>query len=234
MITDPKKLSKHLGLKYYTPFAMLFVAVLIITNIITQKIVPIGFGLILTAGDFIYPITYIISMILTEVYGYALSRRVIWCGLACNLLIVGVVKFAIFLPAATIWTEQAQFANIIGRTTQLVFASFTAFVVGEFLNTYILAKLKVFTEGKYLWMRGFAATLIGQAIDSTVFTCIAFWHILHLHDAIVLNTTVYVSKILYLLVLTPLIYWLARFLKKHEGVDIYDTHTNFNPFNLGV
>lgn len=233
-IHDPKQLLHRENLKFYTPLAMLFVALLIIVNIITQKIVPIGFGLILTPGDFIYPLDYTLSVILTEVYGYSMSRRVIWGALACNILIVGIIFIAIALPPATFWHNQASFALILGNAPRLVLASFSAFVVGEFIGTYILAKIKISTSGKYLWLRTIIATLAGQAIDCTVFTTIAFSNILPFHEMFMLGITTYGCKIIYQLLLTPGVYALANFLKFKEGVDIYDKNTNFNPFNLGL
>lgn len=233
-IHDPKQLLHRESLKFYTPIAMLFVALLIIVNIITQKIVPIGGGLILTPGDFIYPLDYTLSVLLTEVYGYAMSRRVIWGALVCNMLVAAIIYFAIALPAAPIWQNQSCFALILGNAPRIVLASFSAFVVGEFTGTYILAKIKISTSGKYLWFRTIIATLAGQAIDCTVFTTIAFGAVIPLHEIFLLGITTYGCKIIYQLVLTPGVYALARFLKNKEGVDIFDKNTNFNPFNLGL
>lgn len=234
MITDPKQLIRHESLKFYTPLAMLFVSLLVIVNIITQKIVPIGGGAILTPGDLIYPLDYTLSVILTEVYGYAMSRRVIWGALVCNILMAVIIKMAIALPAAPFWHNQSSFALILGGAPRLVLASFSAFVVGEFVGTYILAKVKIFTSGKYLWFRTLGATLIGQAIDCLVFTTMAFGGILDLPYILALGITTYICKIIYQMVLTPGVYALARFLKAKEGVDIYDRNTDFNPFNLGL
>jgi len=234
MIHDPKQLIGRESLKFYTPLAMLFVAILIIVNIITQKIVPIGGNFILTPGDFIYPLDYTLSVILTEVYGYAMSRRVIWGALGCNIIVVLIITMAIVLPFAPVWHDQASFSLILGNAPRLVLASFCAFTIGEFVGTYMLAKTKIFTHGKYLWFRTIGATLIGQGIDSTVFTTIAFAYVLDLHTLLMLGVTTYACKIIYQIVLTPGVYALARFLKTKEGVDIYDKHTNFSPFNLGL
>jgi queuosine precursor transporter len=234
MIQDPAKLSRHESLRFYTPLAMLFVALLVIVNIITQKIIALGGGLILTPGDVIYPFDYTLSVILTEVYGYAMSRRVIWCALACNIIIALIISLAITLPPAPHWHNQASFALILSNAQRIVLASFSAFVVGEFVGTYILAKIKVRTAGKYLWFRAASATLIGQAIDCVIFTLVAFAGILVTKDLLILLGTTYICKILFQLLLTPAIYALAGFLKQKEGVDIYDRNTNFNPFNLGL
>lgn len=233
-ISDPKKLFERAGLKFYTPISMLFVSLFVIVNIVTQKIIPLGGGVILTAGDFIYPLSYALSIILTEVYGYAMSRRVIWSAFLCNLLVVGFIEFSIILPADGSWHDQIAFTQVLGRAPRIFLASLTAFLIGEFIGTYILAKAKIFTSGKYLWLRTIGATLIGQAIDCTVFTAVAFGGILSLADALILGTTSYWCKIIYQLLMTPGIYSLANFLKKHEHIDIFDRKTNFNPFNLGL
>jgi uncharacterized integral membrane protein (TIGR00697 family) len=203
---------------------MLFVSLFLIVNIIAQKIVPIG-HVILTAADFIYPLNYALSIILTEVYGYAMSRRIIWLSFGCNFVVVLIIMFSITLPAASTWQFQEQYTILFGRT-------FVAFLVGEFIGTYILAKLKIATFGKHLWFRTFSATSIGQLIDSAIFTLIAFVNLMNWHDMIVLTISAYVFKIIYQIIITPGVYALADFLKKHEQIDIFDQNTNFNPFNL--
>lgn len=233
-IHNPKELLRYQGLKFYTPIAMLFVSLFIAVNIIAQKIVPISNNIMLTAGDFIYPLTYASSIILTEVYGYAMSRRVIWASFICNLVVAAIIMFAVTLPAAASWHEQEQYAVILGRAPRLLGASFGAFLIGEFIGTYVLAKLKVFTSGKYLWFRTIGSTLIGQLIDSMVFTTIAFVNVISWNDIMILGISAYWCKIVYQIVLTPGIYASARALKKHEHVDIFDRNTNFNPLNLGL
>ena len=229
-IHNPAALKSR-NFTYYAPLAMLFVMFLMMANITTQKLVPVGPGL-LTGGDFIYPATYIISALLTEVYGYAMSRRVIWFGLGCNVMMIAAIKLVILLPAAPDWHDQAVFVAVLDRTPQIVLASFTAFVVGEFTNTYILAKTKIFTQGKFLGLRAVGSTIVGQAIDSVLFTLIAFWGILNWSELRVLTITMYAFKLCVELLALPLIYKLAHFLKHHEGVDIFDRHTKFNPFLL--
>ena len=234
-INNPKDLLPYQKLKFYTPIAMLFVSLFIVVNIVTQKIVPIGDYLMLTAGDFVYPLNYLLSMILTEVYGYAMSRRVIWAAFVCNIFVAAIVMFCIALPpAASSWSNQEQYALILGQAPRLLAASFGAFLIGEFIGTYILAKTKVFTAGKYLWFRTMGATLIGQIIDSVAFTTVAFAGIVSWYDIMILSISAYWCKVIYQAVLTPGICVLARFLKKREHVDIFDRNTNFNPFNLGL
>ncbi|HBC71354.1 MAG TPA: transporter [Coxiellaceae bacterium] len=234
IINNPKDLLPYQKLKFYTPLAMLFVSLFIVVNIVTQKIVPVGEYIMLTAGDFVYPLNYILSIILTEVYGYAMSRRVIWGAFICNIFVTVIIMFCIALPHTSSWNEQEQYAMILGHAPRLLAASFGAFLVGEFIGTYILAKTKVFTAGKYLWFRSMGATLCGQVIDSIAFTSIAFAGIVSWHDIIILSISAYWCKVIYQVLLTPGIYALARFLKKHEHVDIFDRNTNFNPFHLGL
>jgi queuosine precursor transporter len=234
MIHNPADLYDHHHLKFYTPLAMLFVSLFIIVNIISQKIVPVGNFLMLTAGDFIYPINYLFSIVLTEVYGYTMSRRIIWAAFGCNILVVLVVCLAVAMPAGPHWHEQAAYAQILGRTPRILLASLSAFLIGEFIGTYILAKAKVFTHGKYLGLRTMASTLLGQLVDSIVFTTIAFTGIIDTRDVIILLGSTYGCKILYQILLTPLTYSVAGFLKKRENIDIFDRNTNFNPFNLGL
>jgi queuosine precursor transporter len=234
IIYDPKELLACRQLRFYTPIAMLFVSLFTVVNIVTQKLVPIGGDMMLTAGDFIYPLLYILSVLLTEVYGYAMSRRVIWAAFVCNLLVALIISFCIALPGASSWHEQEQYTMILGRAPRLLTASLGAFLVGEFMGTYILAKTKVFTAGRYLWFRTMGATLIGQLVDSAAFTSIAFVGIVSWRDVMILSISAYGCKVIYQMLFTPAIYVFARFLKKHEQVDIFDRNTNFNPFNLGL
>lgn len=233
-INNPTELFSHQGLRFYMPIAMLFVSLFIVVNIVTQKIVPIGWGLILTAGDFVYPLLYLLSIVLTEVYGYAMSRRVIWVSFVCNVFVAIVIVLSIHLPAADLWPEQNSYAAILGRAPRLLIASLSAFLIGEFIGTYVLAKAKIFTDGKYLWLRTLGATLIGQSIDSFIFTIIAFIGILSWYEIMILGASAYGCKVFYQVLLAPGMYSIARFLKKHEHVDIYDRNTDFNPFNLGL
>jgi uncharacterized integral membrane protein (TIGR00697 family) len=232
-IKDPKDLLSHQQLKLYTPIAMLFVSLFIVVNIVAQKLIPLGDSIMLTAGDFIYPLNYILSIILTEVYGYTMSRRVIWCAFVCNLFVALIITFAIYLPASPIWHEQAQYEAILGRIPRLLMASLVAFLIGEFIGTYILAKIKIFTTGKYLLFRILGTTIVGQLIDSIAFTAIAFARIINWQDIIILSFSAYWCKIIYQIILIPFIYTLTRFLKKYEHVDIFDHNTDFSPFNFG-
>ena len=146
----------------------LFIASLIASNIVAVKLIEFS-GLILTAAIVIFPISYIIGDVLTEVYGYRRARRAIWLGFLSNLVVVVVIVIAGVLPAADVWKDQAAFDLILGQTPRILVASFVAYLVGEFTNSYILAKLKIATEGRHLWFRTIGSTLIGQGLDSIIF-----------------------------------------------------------------
>jgi hypothetical protein len=214
-----------------------FVTTLIISNIIAVKLVRIA-GLILPAAVVLFPVAYIFGDILTEVYGYANARRVIWTGFFCNLLAVLAIWIGGALPAAPFWSigafgsaEQAQqaYQAVLGFTPRLLSASFCAYLVGEFLNSYVLAKLKVRTQGRFLWLRTISSTIVGEGADSAVFITIAFSGIL---SPAQIGTTVlsqWLFKVAYETLATPLTYVVVNFLKRAEREDYFDRETNFNP-----
>ena len=172
--------------RWYPLVIAVFVTTLIISNIIAVKIVQFA-GFVLPSAVILFPIAYIFGDILTEVYGYARARLAIWIGFVCNLLAVIAIWIGSLLPAAPFWTAgvydspqtaQQAYQAILGFTPRLLAASFVAYLIGEFLNSFVLAKLKVRTNGRFLWFRTITSTLIGQAGDSTVFLTIAFWGII--------------------------------------------------------
>ncbi len=228
------------GYRWFDVFVALFVTSLIISNIIAAKLVVIG-PWVLPAAVILFPVAYIVGDVLTEVYGYARARRVIWLGFFANLLAVVVIAIGGKLPPAPFWTlgvyqspQEAQKAYdaLFGFTPRLLAASFIAYLVGEFLNAYVLARLKIRTQGRFLWMRTIGSTLVGQGADSLVFLTLAFWGILPpaaLAQAILSQWT---FKVLYEAAATPLTYWVVNRLKQAEGVDVYDWHTDFRPWRL--
>jgi len=168
--------------------------------------------------------------VLTEVYGYRRARRAIWLGFLSNLVVVVVIVIAGVLPAAEFWKDQAAFDLILGQTPRILVASFVAYLVGEFTNSYILAKLKIVTEGRHLWLRTIGSTLIGQGLDSIIFVVIAFAGVLPNEILIATMVTQWLVKSGYEVVATPLTYLAVGFLKARDGVDVYDRETRFNPF----
>jgi uncharacterized integral membrane protein (TIGR00697 family) len=216
---------------YLNLVTAIFTTCLVIANIIAVKLVNI-FGLIVPAAVVIFPISYIFGDILTEVYGYARARQVIWVGFSCNLLAVVAIWVAGLLPAAGFWNGQSAYQQILGYTWRLLAASFAAYLVGEFLNSLVLAKLKIATRGRWLWVRTIASTLIGEGADSLVFINLAFLGSVPQDQMLRLIVTQWLFKSAYEIAATPLTYAVVSFLKRVEDEDHYDYHTDFSPFRL--
>jgi len=223
--------------RWYPLVIGIFVTSLVISNIIAVKIVQVA-GFVLPAAVILFPLAYIFGDILTEVYGYARARQAIWIGFLCNLLAVIAIWIGGLLPAAPFWTAgvydspqaaQQAYQAILGFTPRLLAASFIAYLVGEFLNSFVLAKLKVRTNGRYLWLRTIASTLIGQAADSAVFLTIAFGGIIPASDLQRAIFSQWLFKVGYEVLATPLTYLVVNTLKRAEKVDFYDRDTNFRP-----
>lgn len=213
-------------------FAMvvaLFVMSLQLSNIIAAKIITVG-GLALSAAIVIFPVSYIIGDVLTEVYGYRRARLVIWIGFLCNLLTVLVVSAVIALPPAPFWGHQQAYETVLGVAPRLMAASLIAYLVGEFTNSYVLAKLKIATQGRWLWMRTISSTLIAQLLDTAIFTGVAFGGVYPMATLAQIVLAEWLAKTAYEAAATPLTYLVVGFLKAREGVDVYDTDTRFNPF----
>lgn len=206
----------------------IFITCLITANITAVKLVGV-FGLVLPAAIIIFPISYIFGDVLTEVYGYRQARRVIWLGFFCNLIAVVAIWVGQVLPAASFWDGQAAYERILGYSPRLLAASFLAYLVGEFANSFVLAKMKIATQGRWLWTRTIGSTLVGQGLDSLVFITLAFVGTIPpagLASAIV---TQWLAKSIYEASVTPLTYGAVNFLKRQEGLDVYDYETRFNP-----
>ena len=207
----------------------IFITCLIVSNIIAVKIISVG-GRNLPAAIIIFPISYIFGDILTEVYGYRTARKVIWLGFLCNLLAVIAIWLGGLLPSASFWQGQAAYKSILGFTPRLLAASFVGYLAGEFANSFVLAKMKILTKGRWLWTRTIGSTFVGQALDSGLFILIAFSGIMGWGALGIMVLTHWLVKTGYEALATPFTYWIVGYLKKKEGIDIYDTKTNFNPF----
>lgn len=216
---------------WLTIIAGIFVTCLLTANIIAVKLVTI-FGLVVPAAVVIFPISYIFGDVLTEVYGYKVSRRVIWLGFFCNLLAVAAIWMGQVLPGAAFWDAQDAYVRILGFAPRLLVASFVAYLVGEFANSFVLAKLKIVTNGRWLWLRTISSTLIGQGLDSAVFMTIAFIGTIPADGLMNAVITQWLFKTVYEALVTPLTYLAVNFLKRQEGIDVYDRETNFNPLML--
>jgi len=221
------------GYKYFDLIMALFVAVLLISNVASSKFVILG-PFTFDGGTLLFPISYIFGDILTEVYGYRRSRRVIWTGFACAALMAGVFALVGALPAPADWEHQEAYEAILGATPRIVLGSLVAYFAGEFSNSYTLAKMKIWTGGRWLWTRTIGSTLIGEGVDTLLFVLIAFAGTTSaalLGQIIVSN---YVFKVGLETIMTPVTYRLTAFLKEAENEDVYDVGTDFNPFKLGA
>jgi hypothetical protein len=209
----------------------LFVTCLLTANVIAAKLIVVG-GVVLTAGIVIFPISYVVADVLTEVWGYAAARRVIWLGFACNALMVLAIWIGGELPAASFWSGQAAYQEILGHAPRILLASFAAYLVGEFANAFVLAKLKIATAGRWLWLRTIGSTVVGQGLDSLVFVTLAFAGTVPLASLAGIVAAQWAVKVAYEAAATPLTYAAVGWLKSRERLDVYDRETDFNPLHL--
>jgi uncharacterized integral membrane protein (TIGR00697 family) len=225
--------------KYFDLIMAAFVAVLLCSNLIgVHKVssvnLPFYGEYIYGAGVLFFPISYLFNDIMTEVYGFARSRRAVWAGFAA-LVFASVMSYAVTaLPAAPTMSAEHQSAVnfIFGQTARITLASLVAFWAGEFINSFVLAKLKVWTEGKFLWMRTIGSTFAGEAVDSVIFYPVAFLGTWSNEQVISVMIGNYFIKVLWEVVATPFTYAIVNFLKRAEQEDFYDRETDFNPFTL--
>lgn len=218
-------------LKYFSIVSSLFVTTLLLSNTIASKLLSIG-PFVFTSGILIFPISYIFGDILTEVYGYARSRKIIWTGFVALIFMSLIYWITGLLPPAPTWPHQEAYQAILGVVPRIVLASIIAYWAGEFSNSYTLAKLKVITKGKYLWIRTIGSTIVGEGVDTALFVIIGFWGTLPNAVLPLVILSGYLFKVLYEVIATPLTYKIVAFLKKKEGCDHFDYRTNFNPFRL--
>ena len=210
----------------------IFITCLITANITAVKLVSV-FGLILPAAIVIFPVSYIFGDILTEVYGYRQARWVIWLGFFCNLIAVGAIWLGQILTPASFWNGQEAYERILGYTPRLLLASFLAYLIGEFANAFVMARMKIATRGRWLWTRTVGSTLVGEGLDSLIFMTLAFAGEIPMKGLASAVITQWLTKSLYEAAVTPLTYGVVRFLKRREGLDVYDYETRFNPFSIG-
>ena len=211
-----------------------FVTVLICSNVIgAAKVATIG-GFTFGAGVLFFPISYIFNDVLTEVYGYARARKVVWAGFGA-LVFASIMSFVVvWLPPAIDWPDQPAYQTVFGQTSRIVFASITAFFVGELANSYVLAKMKIQTEGRYLWLRTIGSTIVGEGVDSAVFYPVAFFGVWSNDLLVQVLISNYIIKVVWEALVTPFTYIVVSFLKKAEHEDYYDRDTNFTPFSIRV
>jgi hypothetical protein len=231
------------GFRFYDLFVHAFVVVLLISNMFGQKIcaIPLFFSwngepvvANVSGAQLLFPISYILGDVFTEVYGYGASRRAIWIGFAACAVMALMGLIVVWIPAAPGWPNQAAFEAVFYTVPRFILASLVAFWLGEFTNSYTLAKMKLWTDGKHLWARTIGSTATGQLVDTTVLILIAFGGYTAWSTMLNLIISGYLAKVLYEALATPLTYLVVNRLKRAEGVDVYDRDTNFSPFARSV
>ena len=227
--------------RYFDFMMAAFVTILLLSNVIGAGKVAVvhlpgigdwPFG----AGILFFPVSYVIGDVLTEVYGYARARRVIWAGFAAVVFMAFMAWIVVALPPAPSWTNQAAYATIFGQVPRIVAASVCAFWAGEFVNSYVLARMKVWTAGRHLWSRTIGSTVLGEGVDSLIFYPLAFWGAEGWTPSLVVTVlfTQWALKVGWEVVLTPVTYVAVGWLKRREGIDVFDRDTDFSPFRTRV
>jgi uncharacterized integral membrane protein (TIGR00697 family) len=215
--------------KYYDLLVSAFVAVLLVSNLVAPKFIEWG-PFLFSGAQLLFPVTYIFGDIFTEVYGYAGSRRAIWNGFFASLLLTGISSLIVALPPAPEWKNQQAYEIVLGVMPRIVAASLIAYWAGEFANSLVMARMKVMTQGKHLWMRTIGSTVVGQGVDTILVITIIFAGTVPLATMLKLMVSGYGGKVIYEALATPVTYAVVNWLKRVEGVDIMDVNTDFNPF----
>ena len=228
-------------LRYFDFVMVAFVTILLLSNVlgagkVAQVRLPVVGDWPFGAGILFFPLSYVIGDVLTEVYGYARARRCIWAGTAALLFMAFMAMVVVALPPAPDWGGQAAYEQVFGQVPRIVFASILAFWAGEFANSLVLAKMKVWSKGRHLWTRTIGSTLVGQGIDSLIFYPLAFWGAAGWTNDLVIKVllTQWALKVAWEALLTPATYAAVGFLKRREGVDVYDERTDFSPFHAKI
>ena len=220
--------------RYYDLVLGAFVTVLLCANLIgPAKVASVG-GVTFGAGVLFFPISYLFGDILTEVYGYARARRVVWSGFAAMAFASFMASVVVGLPPAPGWPHQEAYDTVFGSTWRIMLASLTAFWAGEFCNSFVLAKMKIWSEGRRLWTRTIGSTVVGEAVDSLIFYHVAFLGVWPREQLLTVMVTNYTLKVMWEVLATPFTYRIVRWLKRVESEDYYDRGTDFNPFTLKV
>src|SRR5580704_8123788 len=216
--------------KYLDLLINIFVVVLIVSNLVAQKFTDVG-PFEFSVAQLLFPITYIFGDVFTEVYGYSASRRAIWTGFMGSAVMIAMGLFAIWIPPAPEFKNQPAFEAIFGAVPRIVAGSLIAYWAGEFANSLTVAKMKLWTNGRFLWTRTVGSTIVGQAVDTTIVVCFIFYD----QPASVILKLIYsgyLFKVVYEVLATPVTYLIVNGLKRAEGIDFFDRSTNFNPFRL--
>ena len=227
--------------RYFDFVMVAFVVILLLSNVIgagKRAVIDLPFvgEWPFGAGILFFPISYVIGDILTEVYGYGRARRCIWAGFVAMLFMVFMSFVVVKLPPDAGWTGQAAYESVFGQVPRIVLASIIAFWAGEFANSFVLAKMKIWTQGRHLWSRTIGSTIVGQGVDSLLFYPLAFygapdWPV---EAMLMVMASQFILKVSWEVLLTPVTYAVVGFLKRREGVDVFDTDTDFTPFKASV
>lgn len=216
----------------YLVSGLLFTTCLIVANIVEQKLIQIG-PVEATAGLLIFPISYIVNDIIAEVWGYRKARLIIWYGFFMNFLAVAVFRLSVIVPGSENFTHQDAFSLVMGNTTRITLASFVAFLIGSFLNAYVMSRMKILQKGRNFSLRAVISTLVGEGADSLVFFTIAFFGVIPTNDLWVLILTQTTMKTGYEIIVLPLTNRIVKWVKKKEQEDVYDNDISYNPFKIG-
>lgn len=227
------KIIPAINFRYFDVIMALFVAVLLISNLASTKIVSLWM-FTFDGGTILFPLSYIFGDVLTEVYGYQRSRKVIWTGFGAALLMSLVLWVVQEMPPATDWPNQQAYESLLGFVPRIVLASLVAYFGGAFSNAFLMSKLKIKTKGKFLWVRTIGSTLVGEGIDTAIFCMVAFYGVLPNELLISIIISNYIFKSGVEILFTPITYAIIGFLKRREQVDVYDTGISYNPFRYFV
>jgi uncharacterized integral membrane protein (TIGR00697 family) len=223
--------AHSLRFKYLDALTTAFVVILLVSNLVAQKVCMIG-PFAISGAVLLFPITYIFGDVFTEVYGFAASRRAIWLGFFGTALLYAMGAIIIALPAAPDWKNQQAFATVFGVIPRILAASLIAFWAGEFANSYTMARLKLLTNGRKLWTRTIGSTIVGQAVDTTLVITLTFAGTVGAHTLLRIIGTGYLLKVAYEVLATPITYLVINWLKRTEQSDAFDRHESFNPFSF--
>ena len=219
--------------RFFPLLAMIFGAALIATNIASSKLIEI-FGITLSGGTGSYELTYCLGGIITEVYGFKRARQLIWGAIACNLIVLIFISSSIYLPASPLWPHQEEYAFVLGSVPRIIWVSLISYFCGEFLNSYIVAKLKIIHQGKKLWFRIILSSFIAMTVDNFMFLTLSYWGTIPFARIFSLSNTGYLISLLFEWLSIPFVSKISNQLKKMENIDVFDIKTNFTPFSLDV
>lgn len=220
--------------KVSVPFMLLgilFCVCLVASNLLETKVVQL-WGITATAGLIVFPISYIINDCIAEVWGFKKARLIIWSGFAMNFLVIGFAQLAVMLPAAPFWEGEEGFNFVFGMAPRIAVASLTAFLVGSFLNAYVMSKMKVASNGKHFSLRAIVSTLVGESADSLIFFPIAFGGLIPVNELLIMVVTQAVLKSLYEVIILPVTIYVVKYIKKVDGSDVYDEHISYNVLKI--